>query len=136
MKTMTWNLPSCVTCCVIFLLLLCFCDAYRSSDRYKYMSYGEINRGMLSLAKRYPHLLHVYSANRHFHLPPAGLCRAENSVRQSSPCEVFVAEVGTRPTETTRPQVHFPIHVPLPFRFPFWSKAMDLLAFSSLCTSF
>ncbi|KAJ8901433.1 hypothetical protein NDN08_007279 [Rhodosorus marinus] len=76
-----------------------------SRERYRYLSYAEINGGMKFLAARYSDIIRVYSANKEHNIPSPGLCRGDHTQKQTVPCEVQIAELGVRPIDRSRAQV-------------------------------
>ncbi|CAN0079464.1 unnamed protein product [Ascophyllum nodosum] len=92
-------------CIARFWPLAAFGDASSlPSDQFETLSYGRIVLEAKALAKDYPHLAQVYSAQDRYNLPSPGPCSKDGSVM----CEQWVLHVSDHaslPEDVERPEV-------------------------------
>lgn len=66
--------------------------------RYRYLSYGGINRRLRHLAAENPDKLKLLYAASYLGVPPAGRCRSSPLTRAKgrpdTPCETLIADIG------------------------------------------
>ncbi len=83
--------------CAAALLVLCLAGSSYAA-RYRYLSYGGINRRLRHLASANADVLSLYSAEKDLNVPATGRCRSSTATRPSGrpdqPCQTLIADIG------------------------------------------
>lgn len=89
--------PAHVTLCLLLCLSLL---PPSSAARYRYMSYGGINRRLRLLAAAHSNVLTLWNADKYLSVASADRCRSSTHARPSGrpdhTCETLIADVGPR----------------------------------------
>lgn len=95
----------------LFICFFVFCLERTFAKPFKYLTYSQIYYRLTRLAKAYPSLIRLYSAQDRFSLPYVGNCTeqlTEDGEPKPAPCTIWVVELTnfeTLQSDLSRPEV-------------------------------